>query len=145
MKLKFLMLVCLIFSSLQLLQGAETLKIDVAGIDRERIMKAAALAMKLEPVTITSFPAKLSEGGINDFYSNGDYWWPNPKKPNGLPYIKKDGETNPENFGKHRLALKALRDGTPPGKLPGLADAALMKAAMREDDYARWTRDFLAG
>jgi Alginate lyase len=111
MKLKFLMLVCLIFSSMQLLQGAETLKIDVAGIDRERIMKAAALAMKLEPVTITSFPAKLSEGGINDFYSNGDYWWPNPKKPNGLPYIKKDGETNPENFGKHRLALKALRDG----------------------------------
>ena len=111
MKLKFLMLVCLIFSSLQLLQGAETLKIDVAGIDRERIMKAAALAMKLEPVTITTFLAKLSEGGINDFYSNGDYWWPNPKKPNGLPYIKKDGETNPENFGKHRLALKALRDG----------------------------------
>ena len=41
--------------------------------------------------------------------------------------------------------LKALRDGTPPGKLPGLADAALMKAAMREDDYARWTREFLAG
>ena len=111
MKLKFLMLVCLIFSSVQLLQGAETLKIDIAGIDRERIMKAAALAMKLEPVTITSFPAKLSEGGINDFYSNGDYWWPNPKKPNGLPYIKKDGETNPENFGQHRLALKALRDG----------------------------------
>jgi len=110
MKLKFLMLVCLIFSSLQQLQGAETLKIDVAGIDRERIMKAAALAMKLEPVTITSFPAKLSEGGVNDFYSNGDYWWPNPKKPNGLPYIKKDGETNPENFGQHRLALKALRD-----------------------------------
>ena len=110
MKLKFLMLVCLIFSSMQRLQGAETLKIDVAGIDRERIMKAAALAMKLEPVTITSFPAKLSEGGINDFYSNGDYWWPNPKKPNGLPYIKKDGETNPENFGQHRIALKALRD-----------------------------------
>ena len=110
MKLKFLMFVCLIFSSMQRLQGAETLKIDVAGIDRERIMKAAALAMKLEPVTITSFPAKLSEGGINDFYSNGDYWWPNPKKPNGLPYIKKDGETNPENFGQHRLALKALRD-----------------------------------
>ncbi|MEI7854713.1 MAG: hypothetical protein WCJ06_13450 [Planctomycetota bacterium] len=63
MKLKFLMLVCLFFASLQRLQGAETLKIDVAGIDRERIMKAAALAMKLEPVTITSFPAKLSEGG----------------------------------------------------------------------------------
>jgi carboxyvinyl-carboxyphosphonate phosphorylmutase len=41
--------------------------------------------------------------------------------------------------------LKALRDGTPPGKLPGLADAGLSKAALREDDYARWTREFLAG
>jgi len=24
------------------------------------------------------------------------YWWPDPSKPNGLPYIRKDGEVNPE-------------------------------------------------
>jgi hypothetical protein len=24
------------------------------------------------------------------------YWWPNPATPNGLPYIRRDGETNPE-------------------------------------------------
>jgi beta-galactosidase len=86
------------------------LRVDVAKIDRERILKAASSALQQEPVTITSFPAKLSEGGLNDFYSNGDYWWPDPTKPNGLPYIRRDGETNPENFSQHRLAVKALRD-----------------------------------
>lgn len=78
--------------------------------DRARILTAADAALKLEPLTITSFRAKLSEGGPNDFYSNGDYWWPDPKKPDGLPYIKRDGETNPENFIAHRDAVRDLRD-----------------------------------
>ena len=86
------------------------LTLDVAAIDKDRILKAATAALNQAPVTITAFPAKLSEGGPNDFYSNGDYWWPDPKKPNGLPYIKRDGETNPENFIAHRMAVKTLRD-----------------------------------
>ena len=61
-------------------------------------------------ITITKFRAKLSEGGPNDFYSNGDYWWPDPAKPDGLPYIQRDGQTNPENFNHHRLAVRQLRD-----------------------------------
>jgi beta-galactosidase len=90
--------------------AAPKLALDVAAIDRERILKAATAALQQQPVTITAFPAKLSEGGRNDFYSNGDYWWPDPSKPDGLPYIKRDGETNPENFVAHRMAVKALRD-----------------------------------
>ena len=39
--------------------------------------------------------------------------------------------------------LKALRDGTPPARLAGLAAADLMKRLTRDDDYARWTREFL--
>lgn len=83
---------------------------DVAAIDRERILKAADAAMKLEPVTITTFRAKLSEGGPNDFYSNGDYWWPNPNTTNGLPYIQRDGQTNPGNFIAHRQVVRQLSD-----------------------------------
>src|SRR5690349_17580158 len=48
---------------------------DVAAIDRERILSAAAAALNIEPLTITKFRAKLSEGGPNDFYSNADYFW----------------------------------------------------------------------
>ncbi len=90
--------------------AAAKLTLDVAAIDRERILKAASDALKIEPPTITKFRAQLSEGGPNDFYSNGDYWWPDPAKPNGLPYMQRDGESNPDNFSQHRLAIRDLRD-----------------------------------
>ena len=41
--------------------------------------------------------------------------------------------------------LKALREGTAPSKLPGVADAELMKRVTREGDYGRWTKEFLGG
>jgi beta-galactosidase len=89
---------------------APKILIDLVKTDRGRILKAANAALKLPPVTITASPAKLSEGGPNDFYSNGDYWWPDPTKPNGLPYIQRDGETNPDNFTDHRNAVRDMRD-----------------------------------
>jgi hypothetical protein len=84
--------------------------IDVAALDHDRILKAAEAALKIEPITITRFRAPLSEGGPNDFYSNGDYWWPNPNTPNHLPYIQRDGESNPDNFSAHRRCVMQLRD-----------------------------------
>ena len=41
--------------------------------------------------------------------------------------------------------LKALRDGTPPSKLQGVADAELIKRVTRDADYTKWTKDFLGG
>jgi hypothetical protein len=84
--------------------------LDVAAIDRTRILAAADTALGLEPITITKFRAELSEGGPSDFYSNGDYWWPDPAKTNGLPYIQRDGESNPNNFNQHRRCLTELRN-----------------------------------
>jgi alpha-galactosidase len=84
--------------------------LDVAAIDRGRILTAATAALTLQPVTLTAFRADLSEGGPNDFYSNGDYWWPDPTKTNGLPYIQRDGESNPNNFNQHRRCIAQLRD-----------------------------------
>jgi hypothetical protein len=83
---------------------------DVAAIDHDRILQAAAVALKQEPVSITAFRAKLTDGGPNDFYSNGDYWWPNPNTTNSLPYVQRDGQTNPENFTAHRQAVRQLSD-----------------------------------
>jgi len=39
--------------------------------------------------------------------------------------------------------LKALREGTPPEKLDGVASEELMKRVTRGEDYARWMKDFL--
>lgn len=65
--------------------------------------------LKEKPVTITSHRCKRSAGGKHDFYSEGDYWWPNPENTEG-PYIQKDGQTNPDNFVKHRLAMIRLSE-----------------------------------
>jgi hypothetical protein len=94
----------------QLLQPVPRPPLDVRAIDRARVLKAAQAALALPPIAITQFRAKLSEGGPNDFYSNGDYWWPDPTKSDGLPYIQRDGQTNPGNFNQHRLAVRQLRD-----------------------------------
>ena len=65
--------------------------------------------MNEKPVTITSFVCTRSAGGIHDFYSEGDYWWPDPENPNG-PYIQRDGMTNPDNFVDHRKAMIRLSE-----------------------------------
>jgi len=90
------------------LPGAPAL--DVAAIDRERVLAAAALALEQAPVSVTQARAPLSDGGPNDFYSNGDYWWPNPNTTNGLPYVQRDGQTNPGNFAAHRRLVRQLSD-----------------------------------
>lgn len=92
------------------LAAGTNLTLDVARIDQERILTAAAKAMMSAPLTITQFRAPLSQGGPNDFYSNGDYWWPDPGKPDGLPYVQRDGQSNPNNFNEHRRCLTQLSE-----------------------------------
>jgi len=71
---------------------------------RKQILDQVNQYFTEEPITVTNEIATRSAGGINDFYSEGDYWWPDEKNPDG-PYIQRDGMTNPENFVAHRLAM----------------------------------------
>jgi carboxyvinyl-carboxyphosphonate phosphorylmutase len=41
--------------------------------------------------------------------------------------------------------LKALREGTPPGELKGVASSDLMKQVTRDKDFKRWTKELLGG
>jgi len=75
--------------------------------ERPRVLPAAKRYLSEPPLTITAFPAPRSSGGLHDFFSEGDYWWPDPKNPNG-PYVRRDGESNPANFVDHRRALVRL-------------------------------------
>jgi hypothetical protein len=56
---------------------------------------------------VTASSSPRSAGGKHDFFSEGDYWWPDPKNPDG-PYIQRDGMTNPDNFVEHRRAMVRL-------------------------------------
>ncbi len=77
---------------------------EIAAVLRKQIMQEAAWAMQQEPVTVTAAASPRSAGGKHDFYSEGDYWWPNPASVDS-PYIQKDGMTNPDNFVAHRHAM----------------------------------------
>ncbi len=80
---------------------------DVADFDRARVLKAARRYLSERPVTVTASHSPRSAGGPHDFFSEGDYWWPDPSMPSG-PYVQRDGMTNPDNFVGHRRALMCL-------------------------------------
>lgn len=74
--------------------------------DADRALGADRLSVVDKDVTPPS-------GDKHDYMSQAPYFWPDPSKPNGLPYIRRDGERNPEinHIGDHR-ALDGLADST---------------------------------
>ena len=82
----------------------DTFKKEITATLRQQVLTEAKWAMAQKPITVTAESSVRSAGGKNDFYSEGDYWWPNPENQTG-PYIQKDGLTNPQNFVAHRLAM----------------------------------------
>ena len=80
---------------------------EVQAIDRKRVIVAADRYLSEPPVTITASHSPRSAGGPHDYFSEGDYWWPDPEHPGG-PYIRRDGLTNPDNFNTHREAIIRL-------------------------------------
>src|SRR5436190_8832191 len=71
-----------------------------ASRERARVLAAADRYVKEIPVTVTGSASPRSAGGPHDFFSEGDYWWPDPENPDG-PYIQNDGMSNPGNFNDH--------------------------------------------
>lgn len=52
----------------------------------------------MEPLTVTAKKQLPPSGDRRDYMSLSPYWWPDPEKPDGLPYIRRDGERNPEVY-----------------------------------------------
>ena len=80
---------------------------DLTTIERSRVLRAADRYLREAPVTVTESSSPRSAGGPHDYFSEGDYWWPDPANPAG-PYVQRDGMSNPGNFNDHRLALIGL-------------------------------------
>jgi hypothetical protein len=127
-----LMIRSLIFVAVTLLTSmpvvAQQSGLNVAAFDRVRVLKAANQYLQEAPITITASTSPRSAGGLHDFFSEGDYWWPDPKNPDG-PYIQRDGMTNPDNFTDHRRYLMRLSV-----QLPALAAAWKLT---KDSRYAR--------
>ena len=63
----------------------------------DQLIKDAEKIIKLKPVAITDKPDECTAitGDKRDFMSVGNYSWPNPDTPDGMPWIRKDGHMNP--------------------------------------------------
>lgn len=97
----------LIFFCISCKDGPKTHEKTFFAQEKARVLQKAEEYIRLKPITVTSTLSERSTGGIHDFYSEGDYWWPDPENPEG-PYIRKDGMTNPDNFTAHRKAMIRL-------------------------------------
>jgi len=85
-----------------LVTEAEAAKLRSAVNDA--IRENAASALKSGPWSVTTHRPPNVDAGPNDYYSEGPYWWPDPKDPKA-PYIRKDGERNPDRFMGNRNDL----------------------------------------
>ncbi len=72
-----------------------------------KLMRDAEAAMARGPWSVTDKTKTPPSGDKHDYMSIAPYFWPDPAKPDGLPYINRDGEVNPERateaFDRTRL------------------------------------------
>ena len=77
-------------------EAAETLKSD------------ANEALQKGPFSVADKTQVPPSGDRRDYMSMGPYWWPDPDTPDGLPYVRRDGEVNPESGAFDRPTLSAM-------------------------------------
>lgn len=58
--------------------------------------KADSIIKKAKFYSVMNKEQLPPSGNKHDYMSQAPYWWADPAKPNGLPYIRRDGERNPE-------------------------------------------------
>lgn len=104
--------------------------LDLRRHERARVLAAAGRYLAEAPVTITASSSPRSQGGPHDYFSEADYWWPDPQNPGG-PYVQRDGESNPANFEGHRRAMRRLSV-----QVPALAAAFLLTGDARYAAHA---------
>src|SRR5690606_4692146 len=62
----------------------------------EKLRDKADETLEPGPYSVMDKDLVPPSGDKHDYYSFGPYWWPDPDKPDGLPYIRRDGEVNPK-------------------------------------------------
>jgi hypothetical protein len=76
----------------------------------DKLIADADAALKVAPVSVTQKTKLAPSGDRHDYMSTAPYYWPDPTKPNGLPYLRRDGKVNPESrtTASDQMRLEAL-------------------------------------
>ena len=64
---------------------------------RAAVLRTADQELAAGPFSVMDKPRVPPSGDKHDFLSLAPYWWPDPSTPDGMPYIRRDGEVNPES------------------------------------------------
>lgn len=93
-------------AQMQLLSKSDIVKLDPARLAAHKAGPAPAALDRLTaesdallrwgPVSVMQKDGIPPSGNKHDYMSIAPYFWPDPSKPNGLPYINRDGDVNPE-------------------------------------------------
>ncbi len=94
------------------------------------LVKKADAALRVTPLSVTQKTRVAPSGNPHDYASTAPYFWPDPTKPDGLPYIRHDGKINPES---RTAASDIQRAQTMSRTVSTLARAY---AATRDEKYA---------
>ncbi|HLZ59507.1 MAG TPA: alginate lyase family protein [Ktedonosporobacter sp.] len=62
----------------------------------QQLRQQADALLDKRPVSVVEKTQLPASGDKHDYLSLALYYWPDPSKPDGLPYIPRDGEVNPE-------------------------------------------------
>ena len=63
----------------------------------DSLEKQAITLLKTKPFSVMDKQFLPVSGNKHDYMSQAPYFWYDSTKPNGLPYMRKDGVRNPEN------------------------------------------------
>jgi hypothetical protein len=74
-----------------------------------RLRADAERHVKEGPWSVTSERPQGVALDIHDFYSEAPYWWPQADDPKA-PYVRRDGQTNPNRFVANKNALASMCD-----------------------------------
>jgi len=80
----------------------------------QALLAQADAALAKTSYSVTQKQSLAPSGDVHDYVSLSRYWWPNPDTQDGLPYINKDGLSNPElnNYDRNRLGNMATAVNT---------------------------------
>ena len=72
-------------------KGDVAIRAAIAALEED-----AKAALAIKPMSVMDKTITPPSGDRHDYMSQAPYWWPDPAKSDGKPYIRKDGERNPE-------------------------------------------------
>lgn len=94
------------------------------------LKSAADRALVFGPFSVVDKTVVPPSGDKHDYMSLAPYWWPDSKTVGGLPYVRRDGERNPE--------IDRITDHQAMDRMVSAAETLALAAYLGgEDQYAR--------